>query len=199
MSNSDFTKFMIARGLKQLLETNSFLDISVGDIAQHCKISRNTFYYHFRDKYDVISWIFYTEITPLIGDTISMDQWGSGMRALCRYMQENKSFYMNVLQFEGQNSFADCLMDFYQNLVRTLIVNAGGEQLLNPNQIKMISRFYAHGMSGVLLDWVKNGMVRDPDSTVATLEDLLSGEIFAQIVEIQNGHQRKESSGTDSL
>lgn len=198
MANSDFTKFMIARGLKQLLETNSFLDISVGDIAQHCKISRNTFYYHFRDKYDVISWIFYAEITPLIGDTISMDQWGSGMRALCRYMQENKSFYMNVLQFEGQNSFADCLMDFYQNLVRTLIVNAGGEQLLKPNQIKMISRFYAHGMSGVLLDWVKNGMVRDPDSTVATLEDLLSGEIFAQIVEIQNGHQQKESSDAGS-
>lgn len=198
MANSDFTKFMIARGLKQLLETNSFLDISVGDIAQHCKISRNTFYYHFRDKYDVISWIFYTEITPLIGDTISMDQWGNGMRALCRYMQENKSFYMNVLQFEGQNSFADCLMDFYQNLVRTLIVNAGGEQLLKPNQIKMISRFYAHGMSGVLLDWVKNGMVRDPDSTVSTLEDLLSGEIFAQIVEIQNGHQQKNSSGTGS-
>ena len=198
MANSDFTKFMIARGLKQLLETNSFLDISVGDIAQHCKISRNTFYYHFRDKYDVISWIFYTEITPLIGDTISMDQWGSGMRALCRYMQENKSFYMNVLQFEGQNNFADCLMDFYQNLVRTLIVNAGGEQLLKPNQIKMISRFYAHGMSGVLLDWVKNGMVRDPDSTVSTLEDLLSGEIFAQIVEIQNGHQEKDSSGAAS-
>ena len=198
MANSDFTKFMIARGLKQLLETNSFLDISVGDIAQHCKISRNTFYYHFRDKYDVISWIFYTEITPLIGDTISMDQWGSGMRALCRYMQENKSFYVNVLQFEGQNSFADCLMDFYQNLVRTLIVNAGGEQLLKPNQIKMISRFYAHGMSGVLLDWVKNGMVRDPDSTVSTLEDLLSGEIFAQIVEIQNGHQQKNSSGAGS-
>lgn len=198
MANSDFTKFMIARGLKQLLETNSFLDISVGDIAQHCKISRNTFYYHFRDKYDVISWIFYTEITPLIGDTISMDQWGSGMRALCRYMQENKSFYMNVLQFEGQNSFADCLMDFYQNLVRTLIVNAGGEQLLKPNQIKMISRFYAHGMSGVLLDWVKNGMVRDPDSTVSTLEDLLSGEIFAQIVEIQNDHQQKNFSGTGS-
>ena len=66
MSNSDFTKFMIARGLKQLLEMKSFTDITVGDIARHCKISRNTFYYHFRDKYDVINWIFYTEITPLI-------------------------------------------------------------------------------------------------------------------------------------
>ena len=194
MSNSDFTKFMIARGFKQLLETNSFLNISVGDIAQHCKISRNTFYYHFRDKYDVISWIFYTEITPLIGDTMSIDQWGRGMRTLCHYMQENKSFYINVLQFEGQNSFADCLMDFYQNLVRTLILNAGGDQLLKPNQIKFISRFYAHGMSGVLLDWVKNGMVGNPDATVAMLEDLLSGEIFAQILAIQNDHRENDPS-----
>lgn len=58
MSNSDFTKFMIARGLKQLLETKSFTDITIGDIVRHCKMSRNTFYYHFKDKYDVINWIF---------------------------------------------------------------------------------------------------------------------------------------------
>ena len=197
MSNSDFTKFMIARGFKQLLETNSFLDISVGDIAQHCKISRNTFYYHFRDKYDVISWIFYTEITPMIGDTLSIDQWGNGMRALCHYMQANKSFYTNVLQFEGQNSLADCLMEFYQNLMQDIILNAGGDQLLEPNQIRVIARFYAHGMSGVLLDWVKNGMVRDPDSTVRMLEDLLSGEIFAQILAIQNGCGKSKELGTN--
>ena len=55
MSNSDFTKFMIARGRKQLLETKSFTDITIGDIARHCKMSRNTFYYHFKDKYDVIN------------------------------------------------------------------------------------------------------------------------------------------------
>ena len=197
MSNSDFTKFMIARGLKQLLETKSFLDISVGDIAQHCKISRNTFYYHFRDKYDVISWVFYTEITPLIGETLSIEKWGCGMRALCHYMQENKSFYMNVLQFEGQNSLADCLMDFYHNLVQNIILNAGGDQLLKPDQIRVIARFYAHGMSGVLLDWVKNGMVRDPDATVAMLEDLLSGEIFARILEIQNGRLQNEKPSVD--
>ena len=85
MSNSDFTKFMIARELKQLLETKSFTDITIGDIARHCKMSRNTFYYHFKDKYDVINWIFYTEITPIIGDTASIERWGSGMRAVPLY------------------------------------------------------------------------------------------------------------------
>lgn len=186
MSTSDFTKFMIARGFKQLLEEKSFTDITVGELARHCKMSRNTFYYHFKDKYDVMSWIFYTEITPLIGDTMSIEKWGSGMRALCHYIQENKAFYSNVVQFEGQNSLSDCLMDFYENLVQNIILNAGGEKVLGAQQIKIISRFYAHGMSGVLLDWIRNGMIKDPDDTVAILEELLSGEIFRQIITEQN-------------
>lgn len=195
MSNSDFTKFMIARGLKQLLEMKSFTDVTVGDIARHCKMSRNTFYYHFKDKCDVINWIFYTEITPLIGDTVSIDKWGSGMRALCHYMQENKAFYTNVVQFEGQNSLSDCLMEFYENLVQNIILNARGEKVLRPQQIKIISRFYAHGMSGVLLDWIKNGMIKEPDATVTMLEELLSGEIFHQIISQQDDAAFSEERG----
>ena len=58
--------------------------------------------------------------------------------------------------------------------------------MLRPQQIKMISRFYAHGMSGVLLDWIKNGMIKEPDATVTMLEELLSGEIFRQIISQQD-------------
>ena len=56
-----------------------------------------------------------------------------------------------------------------------LEATAGGEKVLRPQQIKIISRFYAYGMSGALLDWIKNGMVKEPDEAVAILEDLLSG------------------------
>ena len=108
------------------------------------------------------------------------------MRALCHYMQENRTFYMNVVRFEGQNSLSNCLMEFYENLVRNIIFNAHGDRVLSQQQIKMISRLYAHGMSGVLLDWMKNGMVEDPDATVAILEELLSGEIFRQIIAQQD-------------
>lgn len=185
MANSELTKLMIAKSLKQLLETKSFTEISVGDIARQCHIGRNTFYYHFKDKYDVITFIFYTEITPLIGDSMSIEHWGSGMRALCRYLQENRTFYLNVLQFQGQNSLSECLMVFYQNLVQSILVNAGGDRILGPEQIRVIARFYAHGLIGVLLTRAQNGMVSDPEPTVQTLEALLSGEIFDQIIGLQ--------------
>ncbi len=36
-----------------LLETKSFAQITVGEIISACRISKGTFYYHYRDKYDL--------------------------------------------------------------------------------------------------------------------------------------------------
>ena len=32
------------------------------DIADGCGLTRQAFYYHFKDKYDLMNWIYYTEI-----------------------------------------------------------------------------------------------------------------------------------------
>lgn len=186
MSASEFTKYMIAQSVKQLLRTSDFEDLSVGGIAQHCGISRNTFYYHFKDKYDVITWIFYTEITPIIGDSNRIDNWGEGLLALCRYMQENREFYIKVLQVQGQNSFSECLMEFYANLVRNLLINAKGDRVLDPRQIRIISNFYAFGLTGVVSNWAKSGMKAEPEPVIRMIEDLLSGEIFDKILALEN-------------
>ena len=89
MANATMTRRAIAAGLKELMETRSFESLSVGDIARQCGVSRNTFYYHFRDKYDLISWVFHTEITPIVGDPTERGDWAQGLLALCSYMQAN--------------------------------------------------------------------------------------------------------------
>lgn len=185
MPNAEFTKLMIAGGLKQILESTPFADVSVGDIAKYCKISRNTFYYHFRDKYDIISWIFYTEITPIIGEDVNIEHWSDGLLSLCQYMQENRKFYLNVLAFQGQNSFSGCLMDFYQNLAESMLYSAKDEGLLSKQQIRQMSRFYAHGLTGAVLDWARDGMLDDPEPTIHILEKMLTGDMISQIITAQ--------------
>lgn len=191
MSTSKFTKYMIAQGMKALLEKNSFEDISVGDIAKQCHISRNTFYYHFKDKYDIISWIFYSEITPIIGET-SIDNWTDGLLSLCKYMQQNKNFYIKVLQVRGQNSFTEGLIEFYSNLVENLLLEAKAEQIISQNQIQVLSHFYAFGLTGVLMNWAKNGMEGDPEPVVTMLEELLSGELFHKMLALQKKNKKQE-------
>lgn len=187
MSTSDFTKYMIAQGTKQLLQTMDFDKLSVGNIAKHCHISRNTFYYHFRDKYDIIAWIFYSEITPIIGTDQSIDNWSESLLALCKYMQQNKDFYIKMLNIQGQNSFSECFLEFYADLVRNLLLNAHSEQILDSSQIRVISNFYAYGVTGVISNWARNGMNANPEPTIRMLEDLLSGEIFDKLLSLQNG------------
>lgn len=189
MSTAEFTKYMIAQGMKELLAEKDFEKISVGDLAGHCHISRNTFYYHFRDKYDVVSWLFYSEIMPLIGSSPFVGKWADVLLTLCRYLQENKAFYIKVLQVEGQNSFTECLMEFHARLVRDLLVNAKGDQILTPEQIRTISNFYAFGMTGAISSWAKNGMAGDPAPVIETLRDLMSGKIFKQLLELQSQAQ----------
>lgn len=180
MATSEFTKLMIAEGLKQLLETKPFAAVTVQDIARHCGISRNTFYYHFKDKYDLISWIFHSEITPIIDAGISIDSWSDGLLSLCRYMQENKKFYLNVLHFHGQNSFTECLVEFYETLVKNILLNDVGDQVLTPQEIEIVARFYAHGLTGEILHWAQNDMVDDPEPLIQRLKQI--GDILTQIL-----------------
>ncbi len=52
------TKELFAEQLYKLLTVKSFEKIQIKDICQSAHASRQTFYYHFQDKYDLIAWIF---------------------------------------------------------------------------------------------------------------------------------------------
>lgn len=61
MPDSSITKRALAAALKQLMSEKPLQKISVGDICETCSMNRKSFYYHFKDKYDLVNWIFYTE------------------------------------------------------------------------------------------------------------------------------------------
>ena len=53
---NDTTKQALANALKQLLQKKQITKITINDIAEACGISRMTFYYHFKDIYDLADW-----------------------------------------------------------------------------------------------------------------------------------------------
>ena len=62
MANNRITKETFAKALKELLQERPLTKISVKDITEQCELSRNAFYYHFKDKYELINWIFYDDM-----------------------------------------------------------------------------------------------------------------------------------------
>ena len=52
---SQITKRALASSLKLLLLQKPLNKITINDIAEKCGVSRMTFYYHFKDVYDLVA------------------------------------------------------------------------------------------------------------------------------------------------
>ncbi|MDR1731222.1 MAG: TetR/AcrR family transcriptional regulator C-terminal domain-containing protein [Synergistaceae bacterium] len=163
MSKTALMKKALVDALKALVKEKSLAKITVSDITEYCGISRNTFYYHFNDKYDLINWIFYSETLPEINAFSEPDRWFDGFVRLCRYMQANRDFYLEALDYAGQNSLQDYLVDFYFELLKihiNTIYSQSGCKLAD-EELFLMARMEAHSYAGIVMDWVKQGMQDD--------------------------------------
>jgi len=87
-----------------------FEKINVSLICEGCGMNRKSFYYHFRDKYDLVNWIFDTEFISLVtGEELEAPGvLPLGLVSSIRnYFYKNRDFYRCALQIKGQNSFSE--------------------------------------------------------------------------------------------
>ena len=71
------TKQALEASLKHLLLQKPLDKITISDLTKACGISRMAFYYHFKDKFDLVNWIFDVEYLSLIQLGVDLIGWDS--------------------------------------------------------------------------------------------------------------------------
>lgn len=160
MSNNMITKDALGKALKVLLEKKPLSKISVKDITEYCNISRNTFYYHFRDKYELINWIFYTDMLENVNSFNDPSKLTNSFVNVCKCLYANRKFYLACFQYIGQNSLYEYLNEFYYELWRINIDVRYTESgfKLTETELHLMAKMKAHSLVGIISDWVKDGM-----------------------------------------
>lgn len=178
MSAADSTKQAIVSGTKELVSTKSYEKVSVIEISRICGINRNTFYYHFTDKYAVIEWIFHNEIEPVIEKYMAKDYWADSVVHLCRHMKSEKKFYTNALTDRGQCSLYQILVDYYKKaLMKSFQEDYERLGILGDAQ-EIVARFFSHGTIDMICDWVAGGMRKDADVSTQILDTAIRASLF---------------------
>ena len=158
MADSNITKLALSGALKELLEEQSFEKISVSDICERCGMNRKSFYYHFKDKYDLVNWIFDTEFVELNqvntlyiqDENYSFDDRWKNIEITCTYFYENRTFYRRVLKVDGQNSFVSHFREFIHPLLRLRV-----EDLLGMDDVpEMVYDFVVDGVICAIERWL---------------------------------------------
>ncbi len=109
------TKIALANSIKELMEGKAVDNISIKEITDKCSLNRKSFYYHFKDKYDLVNWIFYTEFVKTVIDDKSENP--KLLERVCFYLYENKTFYINAFEIKGQNSFSDYFVEIIEPVI----------------------------------------------------------------------------------
>ncbi len=133
MADSNITKRALAASLKELMEEQPFQKINVAQICERCNMNRKSFYYHFKDKYDLVNWIFDTEFIELLKHedlSICYEEHWIFIEKICGYFYQNHLFYRKAMQIKGQNSFSDHFREYVRPFIAERISCLfGGEQV----------------------------------------------------------------------
>ena len=93
---SQVTKRALEQSLKNLLLKKPLTKITINDIAEDCGINRMTFYYHFKDIYDLVEWSCLEDAKKALDEKKTYETWQQGLLQIFAAVQENKPFILNV-------------------------------------------------------------------------------------------------------
>ena len=190
MSESQITKKALALSIKKLMETIPLAKLTIREIVNNCGINRQTFYYHFKDKFDLVNWIYYSEAIESISDCKNYAHWTDGMYKTLVYFMNNKSFYTNALNTPGQNGFDGYLFEKTYDLIMGVVNDISSNLNVAPTDKNFIADFYTHAFVGITVQWIKDSMKESPELMVDKLNDVVEGSMLGALTRFSNYHHQ---------
>ena len=178
---SNITKRALEQSLKNLLLKKPLTKITISDITAYCGMNRMTFYYHFKDIFDLVEWVCLEDAKRALNQKKTYDTWQQGLLQIFEAVQENKPFILNVYRCVHREQVEKYLQPLVDQLLLDVIQEESVGMTLREEDTQFIAKVYSYIFIGIMLDWIKNDMREKPKELVDRLAKLLHGSITAAI------------------
>ena len=175
---SQITKQALASSLKHLLLQKPLNKITIHDIAGDCGISRMTFYYHFKDIYDLVEWACVEDAARALDGKKTYDTWQEGFLNIFHAVKQNKPFVLNVYRSVSRERVEQYLNPLVHSLILNVVEEKSSGMTISEADKKFIAKFYEYAFIGVMLEWIDNGMKEDAAVIVERTSQLVHGNVI---------------------
>lgn len=178
---SQVTKRALEQSLKNLLLKKPLTKITVSDIADDCGINRMTFYYHFKDIYDLVEWSCLEDAKRALDEKKTYDTWQQGLLQIFEAVQQNKPFILNVYRCVHREQVEKYLQPLVDELLIGVIEEKASGMTVRDEDKQFIAQAYGYMFIGLMLDWIKDNMREDPRQIADRLSRLIKGSLSAAL------------------
>lgn len=170
-------KAVIADTFSQMLDKEDIDKITVTKLIAECHISRQTFYYHFKDIMDVLEWTFRRATQELVQKSLNEEDRLGALTTYVAFVRQNRKKFERLLysrrwvQIEGM--LVEAVTVYLAQIVRSKVP----ELDLSVDDLEVMLRFYACGMVGVLLQYMEKPNLNE-EKLVIQMEKIITGKMF---------------------
>ena len=118
---SQTTKRALEASLKKLLLQKPLNKITINDITEDCGVNRMTFYYHFKDIYDLVDWIMVEDAAKALEGRQSFENWTDAFLDILHQVQDNKVLVMNVYRSVSREQVEQYLYKLLDSMLRDFV------------------------------------------------------------------------------
>ena len=174
---SQTTKRALEASLKKLLLQKPLNKITINDITEDCGVNRMTFYYHFKDIYDLVDWILVEDASKVLEGRKTFDTWTEAFLDILNQIQDNKVLVLNVYRSVGREQVEQYLYKLLDPMLKDFADRECQDITVQDGDKQFVVDFYKYALVGVVLEWVRRDMKSDPAVIVERMGRMLQGDL----------------------
>ncbi|MBU5353322.1 TetR/AcrR family transcriptional regulator [Paenibacillus barcinonensis] len=161
------SKAALKEALLQLMQKNTFKEISISDIVQQADLNRGTFYRHYQYKEDLFNEILHDVTQDLVTSFRKpyegMKEFQVGLMpssaiAIFEHVHQHAQFYTLVVQSEASSSFQRMICDVLRDL-SLQDLNHIFPPHINP---ELLASYQSHAIFGMIMEWIRQDFKHSP-------------------------------------
>ncbi len=172
------TKKLLSNALFDLIKKKPFDKVTVCDICDEAMVHRATFYSHFSDKYELLTYSIDEHLPMVISDISGDGSLPAGqsykmVEDIIEYISDNKEIYTSIFKKNNCESISDRILNLFERKLLKIIkelANNGTVVLVKP---EFWASFYAGACLNVVTKWLVGEMEMPKDELINNLNILL--------------------------
>ena len=169
---SNLTKKTLAASVTELLKTKSLDRITIKEITDRCGLTRNAFYYHFSDVYELLGWMLTSKADEIIKAFGKETDWEKGFEEGLTFLYENKAVIYHIYR-----SLNRVVSEYALKLVRIHTAKSSASKEAE----MLVADFYKNAFVGAVMRWIDRDMNVSGEKLAKTCDIMLKGTVDAAL------------------
>ena len=174
---SHLTEQAIQQAFINMLAERPLDKITVREIAQTCGISRNTFYYHYHDVYDLLDKMFAVEEERMLADMQGIATMKQGLVEATRFAVENRRAIYHIYSSVSRDMLSRYLYKSASIYMRRYIVGQDEATELTEEELDDLVFLLASMVEGAVINIMREGLSLRVEDLIENATRLLDGTV----------------------